>query len=455
MRKWLTRCAVAAALIGVVLLVVSQYHPPGIWMGKPLPLGRVKPQLVSAGDTALLLAPDGSLWAWGGTQRSLTNVLPQPAISQVPLRVGSDTDWIQVAGSMEHTVALKNDGSLWAWGRNDEGEVGQGNFTHSYNTPTRIGTETNWTKISAGMGYSLALKNDGSLWTWGANYMGQLGDGTRIHRCAPTLIGADRDWRTIAAGSMTSFALKSNGVFLGWGYASVFSNKGFRLAPGQLDQGTNWAAISAYGFTLLALKNDGTLWLKSLNAQLPTEPAAGARAPMQDVLSSLCSGSTATFTQVGQENAWIEVYAGEDYFFARKKVGSWWVCGQSRWGQLGLGTNVGRVAVPQRIPFHFDPWAFAPGVQATLLLGKDGKLWTWGRRLGAERPTALGQRLQSFLAPAVRRFPSLRFLIKSDIDYTPHLLWELPPEVRRSLGTGPNSATNHLTSGPPGDTTHM
>jgi len=91
---------------------------------------------------------------------------------------------------------------------------------------------------------------------------------------------------------------------------------------------------------------------------------------------------------------------------------------------------------------------------APFLLGKDGKLWTWGRRLGVEKPSAARKKFEDLIAPAVKRFPSLDFLIKSDIDQTSRLLLELPPEVRRSLGSAPNGVTNHLTSAHPADTTH-
>ncbi len=112
MRKWLTRCALAASLVGVVLLVVSQYDPPGIWMGKPLPPGKVKPQFANAWFAGVLLAPDGSLWAWGWSAFRNTTLFPQADSSQVPQRIGSDSDWTQVAAGMENTLALKNDGSL-------------------------------------------------------------------------------------------------------------------------------------------------------------------------------------------------------------------------------------------------------------------------------------------------------------------------------------------------------
>jgi alpha-tubulin suppressor-like RCC1 family protein len=117
-----------------------------------------------------------------------------------------------------------------------------------------------------------------------------------------------------------------------------------------------------------------------------------------------------------------------------QKDGSWWVCGRNNAEQFVVGRTLTKVDSPQRLPFHFEPWAFAPGEGTTLLLSRDGKLWTWGRRLGANR-SGVRHRIESFLVPVVRRFPSLHFVFKSDIDETPFLLWELPPEVRRSLGT--------------------
>jgi alpha-tubulin suppressor-like RCC1 family protein len=113
----------------------------------------------------------------------------------------------------------------------------------------------------------------------------------------------------------------------------------------------------------------------------------------------------------------------------RKKNGMWWGCGGNDSGELGLGAKVRAVASPQRLPFNFDPWAVAADWGTTLLLSKDGKLWTWGRRMGVDEPGVLRRNFEVLAAPAVKRIPSLGFLIKSDIDYAPHLLWELPPEV--------------------------
>jgi alpha-tubulin suppressor-like RCC1 family protein len=435
-RKWLARFVVAAALILLVLLaVVHQLRVPPISVGKPLPPGKVQPQLVNVWDEAVLLAPDGSLWARGGIYSSLKLLITQLAASEVPRRVGLDSDWMQVAGGSKHTVALKSDGSLWAWGTNSEGQMGRPDLTHQYGAPARIGTETNWCQICCGISHSLALKKDGSLWAWGWNRFGQLGDGTTNNLSVPTMIGQDRDWRTVAASAVVSYAIKSNGTLWAWGQGGRNN-----MAPVQIGFDTNWLSISAADYALLALKTDGTLWLHVRD--VPIGP------------SFIVSDPPEHLTQIGQDNDWIAAYATGFAYFARKGDGSWWVCGQNRTGQLGVGTNMDARLSLQRLSFEFDPWAFAPGVGTTLLLGRDGKLWTWGRRVGWQRPGARRQKIDSFLFPLVKRFPSLRFLIKSDIDREPHLLWELPPEVRRSLGTGRNGVTNNLTASHPADASH-
>jgi alpha-tubulin suppressor-like RCC1 family protein len=428
MKEWLTRCAAAAALIGIVLLAATHpRHPPGIWMGQPLPSGKVKPQLVSAWLYETLLAPDGSLWAWGGSEQSPlpSNWFPQDAMLQIPHRIGSDSNWTQVACCQDYQVALKNDGSLWTWVFNQSGP-----------TPTRIGTDANWSQICAGGGHNLTLKNDGSLWTWDSNERVTLNDGTTTNRPVPTMVGTDRDWRSIAAGLRNSFALKNNGTLWEWGTQGAASND---LTPRQISPDTNWQAISADRFCLLALKTDGTLW--------------ATNSSVTRIAKAFVPNLTGNFTQIGPDTDWTEVYAGMNSFYARKKDGAWWVCGVNHFGQLGLGTNIFAVPSPQRLPFDFDPWAFAPAEGTALMLGKDGKLWTWGLRQGGQ-PSAARQKFEAFLAPAVKRFPALRFLIKSDIDQTPHFLWELPAEVRRSLGTGPNGATNNLTAGHSANTLH-
>ena len=324
MRKWLTRCAVAAAVILFVLLVVMhQLRPLGIQVGKPLPPGKVQPRLFSGENEAVLLAPDGSLWAWGAMQNVGRFVLPPSANSLVP-----------------------------------------------------------------------------------------------------RLIGTERDWPAVGAAKENGFVLMSNGTI--WGRGVGISND---LAPHQIESATNWVAISSDGYGLIAIKADGTLWVNNPNAYL--------------IAPAFVSGLSTNFIQIGTDSDWAEIYVGYLSFFARKRDGSWWVCGQNVAGQLGLGTSTAEVPSPRRLPFSFEPWAFASGRGTTVLLCKDGRLWSWGKRLDPEPLSAARLKFEAWVAREDKRFPSLRFLIKSDIDYTPHLLWELPPEVRRSLGTGTTVSTNN------------
>jgi len=105
----------------------------------------------------------------------------------VPQVIAPNGSVVAISSGELHTIALKADGSLWAWGWNYRGQLGDGTNTDR-NTPVRIGTETNWAAISAGYGYTIALKADGSLWAWGSNHYGQLGDGTNTDRNTPVLI---------------------------------------------------------------------------------------------------------------------------------------------------------------------------------------------------------------------------------------------------------------------------
>jgi alpha-tubulin suppressor-like RCC1 family protein len=129
------------------------------------------PQLVSAIDGAILLAPDGSLWCWGGNHRQNPGFLGTEQVIDVPERFGSDHDWRRVAASFMHALAIKADGSLWGWGRNYSGQLGRPASKELVAKPTRIGRDTDWAQISVGEGHCLALKTDGSLWAWsGGDY---------------------------------------------------------------------------------------------------------------------------------------------------------------------------------------------------------------------------------------------------------------------------------------------
>ena len=147
---------------------------------------------VSAGlGYGLALKKDGSLWAWGGNNFGQLGVGDTTA-RHSPTRVGRAADWTAAYCLGHHSLALKRDGSLWAWGENSFGQLGVGD-TADKHSPTQVGTSRDWAAISPGGAasyHSLALKQDGSLWAWGLNNYGQLGLGDTADRHTPTRVGA-------------------------------------------------------------------------------------------------------------------------------------------------------------------------------------------------------------------------------------------------------------------------
>ena len=154
------------------------------------------------------LKSNGTLWTWGSNWKGQlgdgTNI-----DRNTPTRIGVDSDWLAISAGALHTIALKSDGTLWTWGDNEYSQLGDGTGIISRYTPTRIGTDTDWIEIAGGGTHTLALKSDGTLWAWGYNYFGQLGDGTDARKNIPTRIGTDTDWTAVSAGAGHSLALKS------------------------------------------------------------------------------------------------------------------------------------------------------------------------------------------------------------------------------------------------------
>jgi uncharacterized protein YjdB len=133
---------------------------------------------------SLAIKADGGLWAWGRNTYGQLG-LGDTTERNTPWQVGEGTDWAAVAGGYLHTMALKADGSLWAWGRNFNGELGLGTADYiAHATPERVGMGNDWVAVACGINYTMALKVDGSLWAWGDNANGQLGDGGATGRTA-------------------------------------------------------------------------------------------------------------------------------------------------------------------------------------------------------------------------------------------------------------------------------
>jgi alpha-tubulin suppressor-like RCC1 family protein len=186
---------------------------------------------------------DGSLWAWGYNNNYILG-LGDTTARLTPTQVGIETDWKAVSSGNDFATAIKTDGTLWAWGNNTYGQLGDGSFT-SRGTPGQVGAANDWKAVTASQHSIVAIKTDGTLWAWGRDYFGSLGlgSGTTImdnHTPIPTQIGTDTDWAALGdiPASYHYFAIKTDGTLWAWGSNS--SNQlglgtiGTRNAPVQV-----------------------------------------------------------------------------------------------------------------------------------------------------------------------------------------------------------------------------
>jgi alpha-tubulin suppressor-like RCC1 family protein len=174
-------------------------------------------QLAVGGGDVCGVQTDGSLWCWGSPLYGLDGHGPSAVSVVPPARIGSDTDWAQVAiGDSNFACARKTTGAIACWGYNGVGNIGDGTTT-TRTTPTIVGTDTDWTQVTTGSSHTCALKSNGAAWCWGGNGYGQVGDGTRVaNRPSPTRV-VDSGYVAIDAHASTTCGIKTDGSIACWG----------------------------------------------------------------------------------------------------------------------------------------------------------------------------------------------------------------------------------------------
>src|SRR3989304_536551 len=221
-------------------------------------------------------AVSGTVWAWGGQTELGDGTVGD---KKTPVQVSGLSGVTAIAAGRSHALAVKSDGTVWAWGLNSKGQLGDGTTTRR-NTPVKVNGLTDVMAVAAGDSYSLALKSDGSVWAWGLNDGGELGyiivnnsgmpvDYSPFAAEVNYLVGV----KAVAAGDSHSLALKSDGSVWTWGHNEHGELGDPALAnspiPVQVPVGVVKAISAAIGHSL-AVKSDGTVW------SWGTNPAAQA-----------------------------------------------------------------------------------------------------------------------------------------------------------------------------------
>lgn len=279
--------------------------------------------------------------------------------------------WKEVSAENNHVGAIKTDGTLWTWGVNNAGQLGD-NTTVSKNTPTQIGMAMNWQSISVGSEFIVAIKTDGTLWTWGSNESGQLGDGTTVNKAIPTQVGTATNWAFVAAGEEHVIAKKTDGTLWNWGTIAIHFDANDNLivdasstTPIQIGIGFNWTTsqISAGGYHNLALKPDGSLWAWGNNS-----------------FHQLGNGNTTssnTIVQIGNDVDWKSIATGTGTSFAIKTNGKLYGWGFNDDGRVGDGTTVHK-SIPTQIGIETNWKSVEGGNTQTIGLKTNGDVYAWG-----------------------------------------------------------------------------
>lgn len=364
-RRLILFITAAAVVVGFILF--KRLYPAGRLR---LPAGNQVPQLSLGFAHGLVIAPDGSLWSWGAEDLGWpvlgygqTN--GAPAFSPVLRRISPATNWVKVSAGQDHNLALKSDGTIWTWGANYAGQLG---FSPArmrmQSSPIPSAPGNDWADMVAASVCSYALKKDGSLWAWGVNNFCQLGIGTVVATPIAVQVGSATNWAKIRAGGVSAAGIQSDGSLWIWGGSTRFGNSAVgqtnNLAmPTRVTDDTNWVDVAVDYNIWLAVKSDGTLWAFGKDGRL---------------LTYASPSTPGTPAQIGTNTDWVSVSAGGFPHLLRKRDGTFW--------KLTRAYADFELKMVRQLGLPKDAIGGDTGGGAVVAVTLDGEVWAQGAVLG-------------------------------------------------------------------------
>ena len=292
---------------------------------------------------------DGTLWTWGNNLSGELGDGTTTSRSSPGTVAGGGTNWCFVNMGGSSGSAIKTDGTLWTWGSASSGRLGNQSPFGRSSPGTTAGGGTNWCAVSMSSNNTAGLKTDGTLWTWGGGFGGINGDGTTTARSSPgTTAGGGTNWCAVSSGGQSMAAIKTDGRLWTWGYNNCGvlgdGTTTSRSSPGTTaGGGTTWCAVSVNAYVSHAIKTDGTLWTWGCNFN-----------------GNLGDGTTTNRsspgTVAGGGTNWCSVSVGNNYSVAIKTDGTVWTWGLSDCGSLGDGTLTNRSSPTTILGGSLVPW---------------------------------------------------------------------------------------------------
>jgi alpha-tubulin suppressor-like RCC1 family protein len=288
---------------------------------------------------------DGSLWCWGYNKQGELG-LGTTASATRPHQVTSpaSTGWTSVTAGPNQTCALRSDTTLWCWGYNGSGQLGIGGTTTQY-LPQQVTTpaSTGWTGVSAGYSYTCATRSDGTLWCWGYNLFGELGNGNTTNQDLPQQVTdpAGIGWTSAVAGGDHTCATRSDTTLWCWGKNLEgelgIGNTTNQDLPQQVTDpaSTGWSSAASGGFHTCATRTHALwCWGENTSGQLGTGGTTGSDLPQRVVMPT--------------GTGWSLIAAGSFHSCATHTGRTLWCWGNNNQGQLGIGSTTSQ-DLPQQV----------------------------------------------------------------------------------------------------------